>query len=134
MSFSLDKYNFYAAAGSGIALALSHQYIGMKNGLDSYTLAGGAAIGAVSMLQEYLPVGIKNFLKDNVSYWEESTILVGLIGALAYDLSIDGSIGGNDLSLPGAGRYFVGAVSAVAGVQLGNWIKNKVSPPAAAAK
>lgn len=129
----MGQFEIFNGIGAALALSLSRYYAAGQGGLNIYSALGGLGVASMSYIQENVPASVRKFMADNMADWDESTLLNGLIGALAYDLSVDGSVGMNDLSIAGAGRYYIGAISAAAGMAFGKWLKGKFQPAEAAA-
>ena len=117
--------NYAAGIGATVALSLARMY---RDGFNNYSLwcgVGGLAVAALPYIMQKLPVSVASLLADRKvgSYvLSESVILTGLIGAFAYEMAFDGRVSLADVSVSGAVRAATGAVSAIAGSQLGSYV------------
>lgn len=129
----MSDFEVFDALGSALVFTAAKIYISGQGGIINYAVLGtAAAIGAIPLIQGVIPSGFRTFLADNLADWDESAILQAVIGAFGYNIAVSRGLGADDLSLRGAGLFLVGAMSAIAGVRLGKWIKGKVSPAEAA--
>ena len=92
------------------ALSGARIFIGGKEGYSLYCLIGGIAVSQAALLQAKI-----GKYEDKISVkLDNSKILIGLIGALTYELAIDGGLSRSDLSTAGAIRAAIGAGVALA--------------------
>jgi len=104
-------------AGATVALSAARMYLAGIPGYSVWCVAGGAGVAFAEEIASVIPLSVKQRL-DNVRFngiGGTSAIVIGAIGALAYEMAFDGALSMSDLSLSGGMRAAVGAGAALLG-------------------